>query len=164
MNASPKRTIIMHGIKCLLSVLTFIIGIAFFTKYISQIMGYIGNAIAIGFGYIVQFFTLALPASPSITGVFIAISLWLVCLNEKLENENLLSLKFNLQSKWMNFASLFLSFLFFISFIVQSTSGFTALKLALLLGVGAQVMAIVEFSCIKDRIIKAKKETLPLDF
>lgn len=164
MNDSPNKSqIVKYGVRCLLNIMAIFAGVFFITVYITQIKSFISIALITACESLFSFFIFSLPASPTITAICIAVALWLVCMAEKLENSNLLSLNLNSNFIKSSYVTFLISFVFYVSFIVQSTSGITGLKMALLIGIIVQVLVLIEFQCIEDRLLRPRKKPLPLD-
>lgn len=164
MITTKKPSMLKYGISCLATIVAMFSVIFLLTKYYLIIFDFIGMVVSHAFNYMADFFSFTLPASPSITAVCIGVSLWLVCMIGKLEECEMLSLKFNSQCIKVNYIAILISISFFSNLIIQSTSGYTALKTVLTIGLVFQLLTIVYFSGTRDELKKPKKKTLPLDF
>lgn len=161
MTAPAKPSMIKYGISCLLSILTAFLVLFLITEYIQEILEPLFTMLMFTIEMIASFFNLMLIASPTIIAVLTGISLWLLCMSEKLKRDGLLTHKFNLICVKTGKYTLIISIIFLSNIAIQSTSGFTALKLALTAGVFAQAVSQIIFIDIMERMGKPVSNEIP---
>jgi hypothetical protein len=161
MTTPAKPSMFKYGISCLLSILTAFLVVFLITEYILEILDFLFTVLKFTIEMIAGFFNFTLIASPTIIAILTGISLWLLCMSEKLKRDGLLTHKFNLICVKTGKYTLIISIIFLANLALQSTSGFTALKLALTAGVFAQAVSQIIFIDIMERIGKPVNNEIP---